>query len=106
MSDEPSRLAEGMTAVPPEGRRVENPACEHPGCGKDAGFGFARPRQAREVGVQLVMVLASVTSLFCQQYERAPRPVPLIPGESAEVREAAMLAGPGHIIPLDPDVAI
>ncbi|TRC98352.1 hypothetical protein FJV76_13695 [Mesorhizobium sp. WSM4303] len=46
MSDEPSRLAEGMTAVPREGRRVENHACEHPGCGKDAGFGFARPRQA------------------------------------------------------------
>ncbi len=45
MSDEPARRAEGMTAVPREGRRVENRACEHAGCGKDAAFGFARPRQ-------------------------------------------------------------
>ncbi|ESX10458.1 hypothetical protein X768_14285 [Mesorhizobium sp. LSJC265A00] len=45
MSDEPSRLAEGMTAPPRDRRRVANHPCEHPGCDKDGGFGFARPRQ-------------------------------------------------------------
>ncbi|ESZ70573.1 hypothetical protein X727_13965 [Mesorhizobium sp. L103C119B0] len=45
MSDEPSRLAEGMTAPPRDRRRVDNHACEHPSCGEDGGFGFARPRQ-------------------------------------------------------------
>ncbi len=46
MSDEPTRLAEGMTAVPREGVRIENHICEHAGCGRLGGFGFSRPRQA------------------------------------------------------------
>lgn len=45
MSDGPSRLAEGMTAAPRDRRSVDNHTCEHPGCGKDGGFGFARMRQ-------------------------------------------------------------
>ncbi|ESZ40881.1 hypothetical protein X731_24525 [Mesorhizobium sp. L2C054A000] len=45
MSDEPSRLVEGLTAAPRDRRRVDNHACEHLGCGKDGSFGFARPRQ-------------------------------------------------------------
>ncbi|WJI84403.1 hypothetical protein NLY34_19020 [Mesorhizobium sp. C374B] len=46
MSDEPSRLAEGMTGAPRDRRRVDNHACEHAGCGRDGGFGFAKPRMA------------------------------------------------------------
>ncbi|RWC28373.1 MAG: hypothetical protein EOS27_18580 [Mesorhizobium sp.] len=45
MSDEPSRLAEGMTTVPSDRRRVDNHACEHSGCRSEAGFGFAKPRR-------------------------------------------------------------
>lgn len=45
MSDEPARLADGMTAVPRERQRVENHVCEHGGCGLRAPFGFARPKQ-------------------------------------------------------------
>jgi hypothetical protein len=45
MSDEPTRLADGITAAPRERARIENHVCEHAGCGKGAAFGFARPRQ-------------------------------------------------------------
>ncbi|TPK38721.1 hypothetical protein FJ867_08945 [Mesorhizobium sp. B2-5-3] len=45
MSDEPIRLADGITAVPREPVRIENHVCEHAGCGLRAPFGFARPRQ-------------------------------------------------------------
>lgn len=45
MSDEPARLAEGMSAVPRERSRIENHVCEFAGCAKGAPFGFARPRQ-------------------------------------------------------------
>ncbi|WP_192183336.1 hypothetical protein [Mesorhizobium amorphae] len=43
MSDEPTRPSEALQT------RERGPAighvCEHAGCGKDAGWGFARPRQ-------------------------------------------------------------
>ncbi|RWM29380.1 hypothetical protein [Mesorhizobium sp.] len=42
MSDEPTRAGE------PTQPREHGPlghACEHAGCGKDAGWGFARPKQ-------------------------------------------------------------
>jgi len=45
MSDEPTRLAEGMTAAPRQSGRIENHVCEFEGCGKRAPFGFAKPRQ-------------------------------------------------------------
>ncbi|UVK48010.1 hypothetical protein BPNPMPFG_001247 [Mesorhizobium sp. AR07] len=45
MSDEPARLAEGMTAVPRQRARIEDHFCEQPGCGKDAGWGFAKLKQ-------------------------------------------------------------
>jgi hypothetical protein len=45
MSDEPLRLAEGMTAATRDRAKVLGHTCEHDGCGKVAGFGFARPRQ-------------------------------------------------------------
>ncbi|MGX7877386.1 hypothetical protein ACVDG5_036455 [Mesorhizobium sp. ORM6] len=44
MSDEPARLAVGMTPVPRERANVLGHTCEHQGCTKHAGFGFARPR--------------------------------------------------------------
>jgi hypothetical protein len=45
MSDEPARLAEGMTVVSRERARIENHVCERDGCAKSAPFGFARRRQ-------------------------------------------------------------
>ncbi|TGR00963.1 hypothetical protein EN833_30565 [Mesorhizobium sp. M4B.F.Ca.ET.190.01.1.1] len=42
MSDEPTRPAE---LVQPRDHGPLGHACEHAGCGKDAGWGFARPRQ-------------------------------------------------------------
>ncbi|RWB25515.1 MAG: hypothetical protein EOR18_32290 [Mesorhizobium sp.] len=45
MSDEPIKLADGMMAVPREHGRIESHVCEHAGCGRHAGFGFAKPRQ-------------------------------------------------------------
>lgn len=45
MSDEPLRLAEGMTAAPRERSRIENHVCEFARCGMRAPFGFAKPRQ-------------------------------------------------------------
>ncbi|TPK61153.1 hypothetical protein FKO01_59875 [Mesorhizobium sp. B2-3-3] len=45
MSDEPIKLADGMAAARERGR-IENHVCEHPGCGKRAPFGFARPLQS------------------------------------------------------------
>ncbi|TGQ71002.1 hypothetical protein EN829_001035 [Mesorhizobium sp. M00.F.Ca.ET.186.01.1.1] len=45
MSDEPSRLADGMTPAQRERVSVLGHVCEHEGCEKHAGFGFARPRQ-------------------------------------------------------------
>ncbi|WP_214477439.1 hypothetical protein [Mesorhizobium sp. dw_380] len=45
MSDEATRLAEGMIAAPRPAARIENHLCEHAGCGMRAPFGFARPRQ-------------------------------------------------------------
>ncbi|MCH4557819.1 hypothetical protein [Mesorhizobium jarvisii] len=44
MSDEPIKLAEGMTAARQSGR-IENHVCEFDVCGKRAPFGFAKPRQ-------------------------------------------------------------
>ncbi|WP_202380065.1 hypothetical protein [Mesorhizobium sp. 131-2-5] len=43
MSDEPIKLAEGMTAAPRQGGRIENHICEFERCGKRAPFGFAKP---------------------------------------------------------------
>jgi len=45
MSDEPLRLAEGMTPAPRDNARVVGHFCEHRDCGKVAGFGFARRHQ-------------------------------------------------------------
>jgi hypothetical protein len=45
MSDEPLRLADGMTPAPRENATIKDHRCEHPGCAKWAGFGFSRPRQ-------------------------------------------------------------
>ncbi|MCH4561333.1 hypothetical protein MJ877_35295, partial [Mesorhizobium jarvisii] len=42
MSDEPIKLAEGMTAARQSGR-IENHVCEFDVCGKRAPFGFAKP---------------------------------------------------------------
>ncbi|TIS49857.1 MAG: hypothetical protein E5W96_10800 [Mesorhizobium sp.] len=42
MSDEPTRSGE---LVQPRDHGPPGHACEHAGCGKDAGWGFARPRQ-------------------------------------------------------------
>lgn len=46
MSDEPARLAEGMTPVTRERVASLGHFCEHAGCSKVGGWGFARPRQA------------------------------------------------------------
>ncbi|TPN16268.1 hypothetical protein FJ973_06130 [Mesorhizobium sp. B2-1-3] len=43
MSDEVIRLPEA--AVPRERGPILGHVCEHEGCAKHAGFGFARPRQ-------------------------------------------------------------
>ena len=43
MSDEPIKPPEGFVPVAPGG--VQAHRCEHDGCGKWGGFGFARPRQ-------------------------------------------------------------
>ncbi|TPL99609.1 hypothetical protein FJ943_14280 [Mesorhizobium sp. B2-3-10] len=45
MSDEPTRLPDGITPVPRERARVLRHMCERTGCAKRGGFGFARPRQ-------------------------------------------------------------
>lgn len=45
MSDEPTRLAEGMTPVSRERFAALGHHCEHAGCSRHADFGFARPRQ-------------------------------------------------------------
>lgn len=42
MSDEPARPSDPGA---PRERGPLGHVCEHAGCGKDAGFGFARPRQ-------------------------------------------------------------
>ncbi|RWM39921.1 MAG: hypothetical protein EOR75_12125 [Mesorhizobium sp.] len=42
MSDEPARPGE---IVPSRDHGPLGHVCEHDGCGKDAGWGFARPRQ-------------------------------------------------------------
>jgi hypothetical protein len=47
MSDEPLRLANGMTPAPRKGATISDHRCEHLGCMKWAGFGFSRPRQAQ-----------------------------------------------------------
>ncbi|TGV61141.1 hypothetical protein EN784_01720 [bacterium M00.F.Ca.ET.141.01.1.1] len=44
MSDEPIKLAEGMTSAR-VGAKVLGHLCEHEGCLMHAGFGFARLRQ-------------------------------------------------------------
>ncbi|WP_032935402.1 hypothetical protein [Mesorhizobium sp. WSM3626] len=45
MSDGPSKLADGMTLAPRERVSVLGHLCEHKGCAKHAGFGFAWPRR-------------------------------------------------------------
>ncbi len=45
MSDEPIRLTEGMSPVARPRGKVLGHICEHPGCGCDAGWGFAKPRR-------------------------------------------------------------
>ncbi|MER8444731.1 hypothetical protein NKH52_16180 [Mesorhizobium sp. M1066] len=45
MSDEPARLAEGMTPAQRDPVKVLGHTCERDGCGKVAGWGFARPRR-------------------------------------------------------------
>jgi hypothetical protein len=45
MSDELIKLAEGMTSAPRHRAKVLGHTCEHDGCGKVAGWGFARPRR-------------------------------------------------------------
>ncbi|QPC94733.1 hypothetical protein [Mesorhizobium sp. INR15] len=45
MSDEPATLAEGMTPAARGHGGVLGHVCEHAGCGKDAGWGFAKPRR-------------------------------------------------------------
>ncbi|WFP74475.1 hypothetical protein [Mesorhizobium sp. WSM4906] len=42
MSDEPGRLGE---QPPSRERGPLGHVCEHAGCGKDAGWGFARPKR-------------------------------------------------------------
>jgi len=44
MSDEPIKLAEGMAPAVRDHAQVFGHTCEHLGCGKVAGCGFARPR--------------------------------------------------------------
>ncbi|RUX00520.1 MULTISPECIES: hypothetical protein [unclassified Mesorhizobium] len=44
MSDEPAKLADGMTPAPRERAGALGHMCEHAGCVKHGGFGFARPR--------------------------------------------------------------
>lgn len=44
MSDEPIRLAEGMTPVSRDRADVLGHTCEHEGCGKVVGWGFAWQR--------------------------------------------------------------
>jgi hypothetical protein len=43
MSDEPIRPGETVTQ---RQRETLGHSCQHEGCGKDAGWGFARPKQA------------------------------------------------------------
>lgn len=43
MSDEPTRPGE---IAQPRERGPLGHLCEHTGCGKDAGWGFAKPKQA------------------------------------------------------------
>ncbi|TJV70363.1 MAG: hypothetical protein E5X76_20220 [Mesorhizobium sp.] len=43
MSDEPTRPSEATRAR--ERTAVLGHVCEHAGCGKDAGWGFARPNR-------------------------------------------------------------
>lgn len=43
MSDEPIKLAEGMTPIARQRVTVLGHICEHAGCGKVAGWGFGRP---------------------------------------------------------------
>lgn len=45
MSDEPIKLAEGITSAPRGRAKVLGHLCEHEGCLMHAGFGFARLRQ-------------------------------------------------------------
>ncbi|TGQ66042.1 MAG: hypothetical protein E5V49_01215 [Mesorhizobium sp.] len=45
MNDEPARLAEGITPVQRDRSAVLGHFCEHQGCGKVGGWGFARRRQ-------------------------------------------------------------
>jgi hypothetical protein len=45
MSDEPLRLADGMTPAPRDDVTITHHRCEHSGCSKWAGFGFSRPKQ-------------------------------------------------------------
>lgn len=42
MSDEPIKLAEGMTQAQRDRTSVLGHTCEHNACGKVAGWGFAR----------------------------------------------------------------
>ncbi|TIP23248.1 MAG: hypothetical protein E5X67_34195 [Mesorhizobium sp.] len=48
---EPIALYEGRTDPPPQGNGavtrpgIQHHRCEHPDCGKNAGWGFAKPRQ-------------------------------------------------------------
>jgi len=41
-------------------------ACEHDGCGKDAGWGFAKPKQAPHTGSALSMGLKGKSSVNSQ----------------------------------------
>jgi len=43
MSDEPTRPSEAT--LPRERAAVLGDVCEHAGCGKDAGWGFAKPKR-------------------------------------------------------------
>ncbi|KAA3452250.1 hypothetical protein C7I87_02330 [Mesorhizobium sp. SARCC-RB16n] len=45
MSDEPTKLADGMTSVSRQRATVLGHVCERKGCIRYAGFGFARPGQ-------------------------------------------------------------
>ncbi|WP_181763092.1 hypothetical protein [Mesorhizobium sp. B2-4-13] len=47
MSDEPIRLPDAITPVSRERARVLGHLCEHTGCAKHGGFGFARHRKSR-----------------------------------------------------------
>ncbi|WP_322414074.1 hypothetical protein [Mesorhizobium huakuii] len=44
MSDELIKLAEGLASATRDAQKVLGHICEHSGCGKVAGWGFARPR--------------------------------------------------------------